>query len=232
MGNFNMTVVGIGCHHNENNPADADAMFKTFVGQLRQGGHDICHASITYGGAEICSACERITGPDIFIPAIGAAFGGGFFAGEMIVGGQRYALVVAPKVGGEEAKLQYKTTNNHDGADSDDDGLANSERLNDTGHPAAQFCRSLQISGFDDWYLPSRDELAMLCRNLGPTRKTTPALFKSGNTDAFEEDWYWSSTEHASYSDGAWYVDFSYGGQNYGYKDNFGGVRAVRRLKI
>ena len=232
MGNFNMTVVGIGCHHNENNPADADAMFKTFVNQLRQGGHDICHASITYGGAEICSACEKVTGADISIPALGSPFGGGFFAGETVISGQRYALVVAPKAAGEGMELQYKTTNNHDGSDSDEDGLANSERINDANHPAAQFCRSLQVGGFNDWYLPSRDELAMLCRNLGPTRKTTPEPFKSGGTEAFEEDWYWSSTEHASYSFSAWYVGFSHGGQDDDGKGFSYGVRAVRRLKI
>jgi hypothetical protein len=70
-------------------------------------------------------------------------------------------------------------------------------------------------------------------RTLGPCRDSTPDLFKEGAAEAFEPDWYWSSTEHASYSDTAWFVDFDYGGLqgNYGKIFNFG-VRAVRRLKI
>lgn len=53
MGNWNMTVVGVGCHHNMNNPSDADKMFAEFVEKLKAAGHGISHASITYGGAQI-----------------------------------------------------------------------------------------------------------------------------------------------------------------------------------
>ena len=168
------------------------------------------------------------------IATVGTPLGGGFFAGEMTVGGERFALVVAPKAEGEKMEIEYKLEDRRtsDGTDSDDDGFANSNRINDENHPAAQFCRQLRIGGFDDWYLPSRDELAMLCRNLGPTRKSTPELFKSGNAEAFDEEWYWSSTEYAPNSFNAWIVDF-----NLGYQDGLNkygnyGVRAVRRLKI
>lgn len=168
------------------------------------------------------------------IATVGIPLGGGFFAGEMTVKGERYALVVAPKAEGEKMELEYKLENRRtsDGTDSDDDGLANSDRINDANHPAALFCRQLRIGGFDDWYLPSRDELAMLCRNLGPTRKSTPEPFKSDNSEAFDEDWYWSSTEYAPYSVTAWFVVFSFGLQDVLNKDFNYGVRAVRRLKI
>jgi hypothetical protein len=165
---------------------------------------------------------------------LGNPLGGGFFGGEMSIEGERFALIVAPKAEGEKMELEYKLKDRGtaDGTDSDDDGLANSERINDSNHPAAQFCRQLRIGGFDDWYLPSRDELAMLCRNLGPTRKSTPELFKSGNAEAFEDEWYWSSTEYAPYSGYAWVVGF-YGGNQYGGNEsNNYGFRAVRRLKI
>jgi hypothetical protein len=36
-------------------------------------------------------------------------------------------------------------------------------------HPAAAFCAGLTIGGFSDWYLPARDELELLYRNLKPT---------------------------------------------------------------
>jgi hypothetical protein len=165
---------------------------------------------------------------------IGGPLGGGFFAGEYTVAGQRYALVVAPKGAGEKLELQYKAENwrERDGAESDEDGLFNSEILNVTNCPAAHFCRSLNIGDHSDWYLPSRDELAMLWRNLGPRRKNAPVLFREGAAEAFETEWYWSSTEHASYSYHAWYVGFSDGSQDYGSKYDFAGVRAVRRFKI
>jgi hypothetical protein len=184
------------------------------------------------------------TEPDVTLPigtklylaepfaAIGAQMGGGFFAGEYTLNGERYALVVAPKAEGEKLDVQYKKHNTADGADSDDDGLANSEGINDAKHPAAQFCRSLQIGGNNDWYLPSRDEQAMLQRNLGPRRKNTPEQFREGSAEAFQPNWYWSSTENASYSGYAWVVVFSNGNQNYLNKANNFGVRAVRRLKL
>lgn len=216
MGNWNMVIEGVGCHNNMNNPTDADVMMQAFVEQLKGVGHSIGLASFSTG----------------HVPKeLGIPFAGGFFGGEIVVAGERYALVVAPKAEGEKAgddELQYKVSDR--GTSSDFDGLANSDRINDDNHPAAQFCRSLRIGDSDDWYLPSRDELAMLCRNLGPTRATTPDLFKTGGAEAFEEDWYWSSTEYAPSSFNAWIVGFSGGTQNGFIKNGNYGVRAVRRL--
>jgi hypothetical protein len=168
------------------------------------------------------------------IPVLGAEFGGGFFGGEITIDGERFALVVAPKSVGEKTDLQYKLKDRAtaDDTDSDDDGLGNTERINDDNHPAAQFCRGLQIGGFDDWYLPSRDELMRIWMAIGPNRKNTPELFKSGGSEAFKVCWYWSSTEYAQGSDVAWVVGFFNGYQDLINKDIFFGVRAVRRLKI
>jgi len=168
------------------------------------------------------------------LPAIGSMFAGGYFAGEFIIEGERYALVVAPKVDGEKMGIEYKKNNldTADGSDSDGDGSANSDRINNAKHPAAQFCRSLKIGGYDDWYMPSRDELMRIWMALGLNRKNTPVPFLAGGPEAFEPKWYWSSTEYASYPHGAWVVGFAGGGQNDGYKGSSFGVRAVRRLKI
>lgn len=168
------------------------------------------------------------------IPVIGSPLAGGFFGGESTIKGERFALIVSSKAEGEKMNLEYKLKDRStaDGTDSDDDGIANSERINDENHPAARFCRGLRIGGLDDWHLPSRDDLAMLERNLGPRRKNTPELFREDAAEAFETEWYWSSTENARTSAYAWMVNFSNGLQfNYG-KDGGCGVRAVRRLKI
>ena len=177
-------------------------------------------------------------GTALYIPepyaVIGSPLGGGFFAGEMVIDGVPYALVVAPKAEGERMELRYKGKDRGtpDGTDSDDDGFANTDRTNDDNHPAAQFCRSLRVGGHDDWYLPSRDELAMICRNLGPNRKNVPESFKSGAEEAFEEEWYWSSTEYAPSSGYAWFVGFSGGHQDNRLKLGNFGVRAVRKIKL
>jgi hypothetical protein len=165
---------------------------------------------------------------------LGSPLGGGFFGGEMTIAGERYAIIVPSKVEGEKMGLEYKLKDRGtvDGTDSDDDGFYNSCLIDDSNHPAAQYCRSLRIGDLDDWSLPSRDELAMLERNLGPNRKNTPELFKAGGAEAFEADWYWSSTEYAQNSYGAWIVGFTNGYQYNDFKGNGNGVRAVRRLKL
>jgi hypothetical protein len=48
---------------------------------------------------------------------------------------------------------------------------------------AAQACDALEVNGFDDWFLPSRDELHYMYGNL-----------HMRNLGGFSADWYWSST--------------------------------------
>lgn len=52
MGNWNISIRGVGVHHNKDLPADADRMAHDFVEKLRAAGHSIVSAEITFGGAE------------------------------------------------------------------------------------------------------------------------------------------------------------------------------------
>lgn len=61
MGNWNITIIGQGCHHNtrtdlEGNvsvvPQDANVMAAEFVELLKKRGHTIIQASFTHGGTE------------------------------------------------------------------------------------------------------------------------------------------------------------------------------------
>ncbi|MDB5358897.1 MAG: hypothetical protein JWO51_194, partial [Rhodospirillales bacterium] len=101
----------------------------------------------------------------------GTPFGGGFYAGRIALGGEAYALISAPKAEGETSGIVWKKNWREatPGARSLADGFANSKAMNDDAHPAAQWARGLRIGGFDDWYLPARDELEVLYRNLKPT---------------------------------------------------------------
>jgi len=105
------------------------------------------------------------------VPAVGEALAGGFFAGLIqLDDGTRYGLIVAPKDGGEHQKTiwidDYQVVS---GAQSYNDGLANTIAMAESGSDLAQWARGVRIGGFDDWYLPSQDELEICYRNLKPT---------------------------------------------------------------
>jgi hypothetical protein len=114
------------------------------------------------------------------LPAIGAAYQGGFFAGTISHtddGVATHALIVAPAATGATGtgytlttNKQWKTTNTTTaGTTSPFDGAANSANMNNASHPAAQFCEDLSIGGYSDWYLPARYELDIAYENLKPT---------------------------------------------------------------
>lgn len=50
MGDFVITIIGRGSHHNENNPTDANRMAERFVNKLLATGHTIEIANFTAGG--------------------------------------------------------------------------------------------------------------------------------------------------------------------------------------
>ena len=142
---------------------------------------------------------------------------------------------MAPKAEGETT-AQFKTRNTATtGSRSLRDGLANSNAMANGDHPAAAFCRDLEIGGFTDWYLPSRHEAALMAENLMPgegyvPEQTTAEAFQKGGVEAFAQDWYWTSTEFGSGS--AWVQYFTNGNQDYNYKGWSARVRAVRKCPL
>ncbi len=52
MGNWNITIRGVGCHHNKNLTTDANRMAAEFVDKLKAAGHCIVAASFTYGAED------------------------------------------------------------------------------------------------------------------------------------------------------------------------------------
>ena len=78
-----------------------------------------------------------------------------------------------------------------------------------------------ESEGFDDWYLPSRDELVEMYNTIGYGGP-------EGNIGGFESELvYWSSSEYSNYD--AWHVYFNDGSPDLVfYKDNSLRVRAVR----
>lgn len=81
---------------------------------------------------------------------------------------------------------------------------------------AAKLCDDYTYGGYDDWFLPSLDELYLMYKNL-----------QRGGLGGFASDDYWSSSEDTGYARYAW-LQYFYGGQSYISRDNYSRVRPVR----
>ena len=86
---------------------------------------------------------------------------------------------------------------------------------------AARICADLTLGEYDDWFLPSKDELNLMYDNIGQGN-----VLELGNVGNFSNTYYWSSTEDAS--NNAWEHDFLYGYQGNLSKTFTFNVRAVR----
>ncbi|SMG00363.1 hypothetical protein BSIN_3433 [Burkholderia singularis] len=127
----------------------------------------------------------------------------------------------------------------------------------EAGFAIAERVLELRIGDFDDWFIPARDQLELACRGLKPTSEdnyvwrngdnpsslppgypytihlpgqTEVELFREGGAEAFDDDWYWASTQYSAY--GAWNQDFGDGRQGSASKDDKGRVRAFRSIKL
>ena len=87
---------------------------------------------------------------------------------------------------------------------------------------AAAICAAYTGGFFNDWYLPSIEELNKMYLNIGQGN-----ALGLGNIGGFVNNNYWSSTEVDFYI--AWRQDFGFGTQNLSNKNyGFNDVRAVR----
>lgn len=89
---------------------------------------------------------------------------------------------------------------------------------------AAAVCQNLVLNGYDDWYLPSRDELTILYNNreiIGGFTTTTIGLGL---------EYYWSSSEYNNQGSFAWVRDFGIGYSGNGGKNGSYRVRAIRQF--
>jgi len=194
------------------------------------------------------------------VPTIaGTPWEGGFYVGRITFGGEVYAQVVAPKEEGQlpDTHEWGKYGSEIVGAASFCDGISNTKAMAESGLVIAERVLELRIAGFDDWHIPARDQLELAYRNFKPTSEenwvyrngdnpssvppgypytihlpgqTPVELFREGGAEAFDEAWYWTSTQYSA-SD-AWSQYFYDGVQDYSFMYYYGRVRAFRSIKI
>jgi hypothetical protein len=164
------------------------------------------------------------------VPSIpGTPFAGGYYMGRCFIGIIPYAIVVSSKTEGDHDAIAWnKSAKNVAGALSYFDGLENTKAMAEAGSKLAKWAQDLRIGGFDDWFIPSRQDLLIIKGH----EADAGALFQEDGTEAFERDWYWSSTQHASLPSSAWMQGFGYGLQSFNRKDCSYRARAVRRVAI
>jgi hypothetical protein len=133
----------------------------------------------------------------VVLPAIGAAFMGGYYAGTIdttkgnIIAadasqtGAKYALIVSPQ-SLQSSLMQYGVSTSVAAARTRWDGLTATLAMASTSYPAANYCYGLSYpsDAASRWYLPAMDELELIYRNLKPkadANYTTAAACAAGS---------------------------------------------------
>jgi hypothetical protein len=191
---------------------------------------------------------------------IGSPFEGGFYGGKIIShGGKKiFAVVWAPKAQGEMTGLWHPNYPDVPDARSCFHSMDNTRAMAAAGSPIAKWALGLDIDGRKDWCIPARDVVEVGYRRLKPgasenyctfrdgdnpssvpagypytdadPAQTVVAAFRTGGAEAFDEEWYWSSTQYSS--DGAWAQGFYDGGQDSIGKGRECRARAVRLIQL
>lgn len=201
---------------------------------------------------------------DEVLPPVGTFWQGGFYYGRIIIGGVHYALVLSPRATGdlEGYVMQNDTVYTFAGNTSTNDGKAIQANMVTHGiakFPAQQAVMALTLGGFNDWYIPSKDEMEILYRSLKPTTttnvttsganssayptatsnytsanpvRTTLADFRSTGTNYLTDDYYYTATQGPGGTQFAHAKRFTTGQDS---QDNIWfdyAVRAIRRVLI
>jgi hypothetical protein len=193
---------------------------------------------------------------ELATPTIGTAVLGGFFAGLVNINGQIKGIIVAPKATGEYKGQWAKSDQRISGAACPFDGQQNTLDMIASGTELGKWVQALNIGGFTDWHIPSRDQLEIIYRAFKPTdyanspysgvninsvpphnlytadkpQQCQVEAFQEDGEQAFDTTWYWTSTQVGEAS--AWIQNFYTGLQSYYWKTNDTRARAVRTINL
>lgn len=164
-----------------------------------------------------------------YIP--GMPMEGGFFGGFYALNGILYALIIADK--SAEQSLRWKTSSfSSTGADSAIDGWVNTNAINNSSHPAAEYTRQYDGGGFNDWYLGSPQEIQTIASNLLRSSTLVSLIapdFSAGGSQVFPS-YFWTSQNDGSAS--AFRVNTLGGTSGSSAKIGNNPVRPIRKVPI
>lgn len=146
--------------------------------------------------------------------SVGLSYQGGIIF--YIDGTGQHGLIAASSDQGTGKQWGCYGTLIGDTATSIGTGLANTRAIAyicNIANIAATICSSLLLNGYNDWFLPSRDELNQM-------------YIQRNVIGGFAATQYWSSSEWTAFW--SWHQNFSGGGQGVDRKDYLYNVRAVR----
>lgn len=87
---------------------------------------------------------------------------------------------------------------------------------------AIDYAKNLNFAGYQDWRLPTKEELQEFAKIIVNNKELSCLLFE------YIASYYWSSTTNAYYPNDAWYVSFYLGSVSYSNKTYYMCVRCVR----
>lgn len=140
---------------------------------------------------------------------------GGTLVGIIRDGDDERAVIVCADQAGDFAG-EWGARGKEIDAKDDHDGSGNTKVMAEAGSEIAKQVLALEVGGHKDWYIPSRQELALCFMH-------ARAMFDTSEA-------YWSSTQSSSVF--AWAQYFSYGGVNFWYEASKYRVRAVRTILL
>lgn len=181
---------------------------------------------------------------------------GGYYAGLVNVKGVIKAIIVAPKAQGEYKGPWSASDKRIKGSACLVDGEKNTLDMIDANTALGKWVQALEIAGFKDWHIPSRDQLEIIYRSFKPggcenflqsgmnissvtthnmyslcnPKQCDIEIFKKGGIESFDTCWYWSSTQCEG--EFAWFQNFDNGLQSLTWKNNSDRARAIRTVSI
>ncbi len=147
---------------------------------------------------------------------IGERFGGGIVI--FVDNTGKHGLIAAPFDQSSEAKWGYFEEQVGANNKTVGGGKSNTEKValaSKDNQIASRLCSELNLGGYDDWFLPSMDELNLMYTNL-----------KESKIGKLADALYWSSSE--TDFNNAWLQDFATGVQKEHHVKKIAHVRAIR----
>lgn len=171
---------------------------------------------------------EALSNNELMLPEIGLSVLGGFFAGLININGQTRGVIVSPKATGEYRGPWDASDTRISGAACPVDGQQNTRDMILARTQLGLWAQSLNINGFSDWFIPSKDEVCFIFQAFGQKNQVQSSA--GGGLELFDGAWYWTSTQVEGLDVSVQHLHLGY--QSYDSRRSFYRARAVRTIDL